>query len=146
MTSPHDDTEQPDEDLEAVGSIPVGTPVDPLAELRTQRAEPDVYVAVLVVETTSDAAEHQPLYEESFVLLKAADEEEAREKARSFGKELETSYEDEHHQPITWKLKDVVDVRPVEDATFDDGTELYSRFFRDYQAYRSIGAELDEEL
>ena len=45
---------------------------------------------------------------------------------------------------VSWKLKRVVEVRPVEDATFDDGTEVYSRFFRDYTGYQSAGFLEDE--
>lgn len=132
-------------DFDAIGSIPVG-PIDPRELQQDERAvELDHYVAVLLLEATSDAADHEPLYEESFVLLKAESEEEAAEKAAEFGKQQETSYEDEHHRTVTWKLTEVVEVKPLEDATFDDGSELYSRFFRNHQAYRSLGTLTGDE-
>lgn len=107
--------------------------------------EPEPYVAVLLVESTSDAPGYEPFYEESFVLLTAESPDDAQEKAREYGKQHETSYHDEHDQLVTWKLKHVLEVKPVEDATFDDGSELYSRFFRNYSGYRSFEPRLDGE-
>ncbi|QIZ36000.1 DUF4288 domain-containing protein [Saccharopolyspora sp. ASAGF58] len=126
-------------DFDAIGSINIGPgTIDPREYQADKRSiELDYYVAVLVLEATSDAADHKPLYEESFVLLKAESEEEAKEKAAEHGKQQETSYQNENHELITWKLKQIIEVKPLEDATFDDGTELYSRFFRNYQAYSS---------
>jgi hypothetical protein len=129
-----------DPDSEAVGSIDIGPgTIDP-REFRPDAfaAEREFYVAVLVVESSSDAADYTPLYEESFVLIKAESEAEAREKATDYGKQHETSYQDEHHRLITWKLKHVVEVKQLDDTTFDDGTELYSRFFRNYAGYHSF--------
>ncbi|GAB3557046.1 hypothetical protein J2S53_002261 [Actinopolyspora lacussalsi] len=108
-------------------------------------AEPEAYVAVLVTESTSDSPDFQPLYEESFVLLTAHSEEEAHEKAREYGKQQEISYHNEHQQLVTWRLKHVVEVKQIEDATFDDGSELYSRFFRNYARYRSFEPTLEGE-
>ncbi|MGI8310131.1 DUF4288 domain-containing protein [Saccharopolyspora hattusasensis] len=134
-------------DFDAIGSINIGPgTIDPREYQADKRAiELDYYVAVLVLEATSDAADHKPLYEESFVLLKAESEEEAKEKAAEHGKQQETSYQNENHELITWKLKQIIEVKPLEDATFDDGTELYSRFFRNYQAYSSSEPLTEEE-
>ncbi|MFD8638481.1 DUF4288 domain-containing protein, partial [Streptomyces sp. NPDC059656] len=68
------------------------------------------YIAVLLCETSADSNDHAPLYQESFVLLTAADEARAREKAEVHGKSLETSYENEAGELITWRLRHVVDV------------------------------------
>ncbi|GAA4856860.1 MULTISPECIES: DUF4288 domain-containing protein [Saccharopolyspora] len=108
--------------------------------------EREHYVAVLLLESAAEAADYRPLYEESFVLLKAESEEEAREKATEAGKQQETSYHNEHQELITWRLKQVVEVKPLEDATFDDGSELYSRFFRNYDAYRSFEPLLSDDI
>ncbi|MDR7302735.1 DUF4288 domain-containing protein [Haloactinomyces albus] len=107
--------------------------------------EAESYMAVLVIESSSDAADYEPLYEESFVLLTAHSDEEALEKAREYGKQHEISYEDENHQLVTWKLKHVLEVKQLEDATFDDGSELYSRFFRNYSGYHSFEPQLGGE-
>ncbi|MCI2421622.1 DUF4288 domain-containing protein [Saccharopolyspora sp. K220] len=134
-------------DFDAIGSINIGPgTIDPREFQDNAGAfELDYYVAVLLLEATSDAAAHQPLYEESFVLLKAESEEEAKEKAAEHGKQQETSYQNENHELITWKLKQIIEVKPLEDATFDDGTELYSRFFRNYSAYNSFEPLTEEE-
>jgi hypothetical protein len=134
-------------DPETVGSINIGPgTIDP-REYRPSApgAQLEFYVAVLLIESSSEASDYQPLYEESFVLLKAESEEEAREKAGEYGKQHEITYHDEHHELISWKLKHVVEVKPLEDATFDDGTELYSRFFRNYTGYRSFEPRLGGE-
>ncbi|CAM00246.1 uncharacterized protein DUF4288 [Saccharopolyspora erythraea NRRL 2338] len=124
---------------EEVGSVNIGPgTIDPRDfQAPVSSVDPDFYVAVLVTEGVTEGSD-KPLYEESFVLLKAESEEEAREKAAEYGKQQETSYRNENDQDITWKLRHVVDVRLVEDATFDDGSELYSRFFRNFDGYRSF--------
>ncbi|TWF93180.1 DUF4288 domain-containing protein [Saccharopolyspora dendranthemae] len=128
---------------EAVGSIDIGPgTIDPRDfQQRASSVELDHYVAVLLLE----AEGQRPLYEESFVLLTAESPEEAAEKAREYGKQQETSYEDENHQQVSWKLKQIVEVKPLEDATFDDGSELYSRFFRNRQAYDSLEPLTEED-
>ncbi|GAA2812271.1 DUF4288 domain-containing protein [Saccharopolyspora taberi] len=132
---------------EEVGSINIGPgTIDPRDfQPGPGAGDPDFYLAVLVTEATTDDGAGGPLYEESFVLLKAESEEEAREKAAEYGKQQETSYRNENDELVSWKLKHVVDVRQVEDATFDDGSELYSRFFRGYQGYRSFEPRLGGE-
>lgn len=123
-----------------VGSIDLGSgTIDPRDFAPDESAaESEFYMAVLLLESSSESSGHQPLYEESFVLLSAESEEEAAEKAKEYGKQQETSYHDEHHELVSWKLKHVVEVKPVADATFDDGSELYSRFFRNYAGYHSF--------
>ncbi|MBB5153472.1 DUF4288 domain-containing protein [Saccharopolyspora phatthalungensis] len=135
-------------DFDAIGSINIGPgTIDPREfQADADAVELDYYIAVLVLEATSDAANHKPWYEESFVLLKAESEEEATEKAAEHGKQQETSYQNENHELITWKLKKIIEVKPVEDATFDDGTELYSRFFRNYEAYSGFEPLTEEDL
>ncbi|WP_017976524.1 DUF4288 domain-containing protein [Actinopolyspora halophila] len=108
-------------------------------------SEPEPYVAVLVTESTSESEGFRPLYEESFVLLTASSDEEASEKAREYGKQQEVSYYNENQELVTWRLKHVVEVKRIEDATFDDGSELYSRFFRNYAQYSSFEPTLAEE-
>ena len=131
---------------EAVGSINIGPgTIDPREFQRGAEAvELEHYVAVLLLEALSDAPDHEPLFEESFVLLTAETAEEAAEKAREYGKQQESSYVDEKDNPVSWKLKQVVEVKPLEDATLDDGAEIYSRFFRNHRAYTELDA-LGEE-
>jgi hypothetical protein len=104
-----------------------------------------MYVAVLLTEATSEAAGHEPLYAEDFVLLSADNEEEARAKALARGKAQETSYRNENGELISWKLLHVVDVNEVLDTPLHDGADLYSRHFRDYRAYRAFEPLLSAE-
>lgn len=114
------------------------------------------YVAVLVhaaevetgaeaeVETEGEAgapaaAERRaPLYRESFVLLTARSEDEARSRARAHGESLETSYRNERGEPVTWTFRQLVDVAEVPDDRLGDGAELYTRHFRDFAAYTAF--------
>ncbi|MDI2032861.1 DUF4288 domain-containing protein [Saccharopolyspora sp. TS4A08] len=131
------------EDFESSINIGPGT-IDPRDfQQRSAAVELEHYVAVLLLESESEG--QPPLYEESFVLLTAESAEEAAEKAQECGKQQESSYEDENHRPVTWKLKQVVEVKPLEDATFDDGSELYSRFFRNHDAYRSLDTLTEDD-
>ncbi|MFC7341933.1 DUF4288 domain-containing protein [Saccharopolyspora griseoalba] len=131
---------------DAVGSINIGPgTIDPREFQRgAESVELEHYVAVLLLEATSEAPDHEPLFEESFVLLTAETAEEAAEKARECGKQQESSYVDENDNPVSWKLKQVVEVKPLEDATLDDGSELYSRFFRNHRPYTELDS-LGEE-
>lgn len=138
-----------DLDSEGVGSIDIGPgTIDP-REFRAGASpvQAEFYMAVLINEIVAESGDKQPLYEESFILLRAESSEEAREKARDHGKQQETSYHNENHELVHWKLKQVRTVTPVEDATFDDGTELYGRFFRDHTAYsQTFDDPADEEF
>ncbi|HSA49661.1 MAG TPA: DUF4288 domain-containing protein [Yinghuangia sp.] len=103
------------------------------------------YIAVILAEATSPAPGFAPLYQESFVLLTAGSAREARAKARRHGLAVETTYENEAGEPVTWSLKQVVDVAEVLDADLGDGADLYARHFRDYAAYRSFEPLLSGE-
>lgn len=95
----------------------------------------ETFIAVILYEASSDELSNQPLYEESFVLLKATSLDEARDKALLLARQTETSYQNERDETITWSLKQVIDVSPILNDTFKDGAELYSRHFRNYEAY-----------
>ncbi|WP_420759278.1 DUF4288 domain-containing protein [Nostoc sp. CALU 546] len=106
------------------------------------------YIAVVLYESSSNAPDYQPLYQECFVLLKASSLEKAQEKARIYAKKEEVSYKNEDGETITWSLKQVVDVNSVLYDDFDstsDGVDLYARHFRNYEAYHSFEPFLSEE-
>jgi len=94
------------------------------------------YIAVLLYESSSAAPGYRPLYDESFVLIKASSPEEAKEKASTYAKREQTSYRNEQGEEISWSLKQVIDVTAVLDESLEDGSDLYSRHFRNYEAYR----------
>ena len=96
------------------------------------------YIAIALYESTSSHPEQRRLYEECFVLIKATSLEEAKDKAWELGRRQEHSYKNEAGSTIAWSLKHIVDVASVLDEGFEDGTELYARHFRNYEAYCSF--------
>ena len=96
------------------------------------------YAAVLVFEASSDQANHQPLYEESVVLVKAASEEDAEELAIQLGNSQETSYQNQDGQTINHRFKCLLEVQAIQDGWIKHGSTIYSRHFRDYAAYENF--------
>ena len=98
------------------------------------------YVAVILYESTSDSSKYQSMYQESFVLIKAISPEIAQQEALRYAQQQQTTYENEQQETIYWTLKHIVDISPLraENVNFDNGSEIYFRHFRDYQAYTSF--------
>jgi Domain of unknown function (DUF4288) len=93
-----------------------------------------LYIALILFESSSNVPDRKPLYQECFVLIKANSLEEAKGKILVYGRGQEGSYQNENKEIITWSLKHVVDVNSVL-YDLNNGTELYARHFRNYQAY-----------
>lgn len=115
-------------------------------EVTSEKIEPSLYIAVILYESASDAPNYQPLYQESFILLKATSLEEAEAKALAYGTQEQVSYQNENQETIRWSLKQVIDVNSVLDDELDDGSELYARHFRNYEAYCAFEPLLSGEL
>lgn len=96
------------------------------------------YAAVLVFESSSNEDNHQPLYEESVVLVEASSEENAEERAIQLGKAQETSYQNQDGQTINHRFKCLLEVQLVQDDQIKHGSTVYSRHFRDYAAYENF--------
>ena len=103
------------------------------------------YIAIALYESTSSNPEDRMLYEECFVLIKATSLEQAKDKAWELSRRQESSYKNEAGSTIAWSLKHIVDVASVLDEGFEDGTELYARHFRNYEAYCSFEPLLSDE-
>ncbi len=110
------------------------------------QVEPSFYMVVILYEAQSEAPDYKPLYEESFVLIGASTEDEAREKATIHAQGQLSSYQNEFGETITWVVKQIIDVCPVLISTIEDGSELYVRHFRDYQAYRAFEPMLSGDI
>lgn len=102
------------------------------------------YIAVILYESSSNAPQYTPLYQESFVLIKAESLEQARQKALARADAENVSYLNEKGETITWSWKQIVDVNSTLDERLDDGAELYARHFHNYDAYRQF-EELSRE-
>ncbi|MEH2401342.1 DUF4288 domain-containing protein [Nostoc sp.] len=117
-------------------------------ETKSANKAESFYVAIILYKSSSDAPSYQSLYQESFVLIKAASLEEAKAKALNHGKNESVSYTNENGETITWSLQQVVDVNSVLDDDFDSSEEivdLYARHFRNYEAYQSFEPLLSQE-
>lgn len=106
--------------------------------MKSESKEQSFYIAVILYESSSNVPEYQPLFQEGFMLIKASSLEEAKEKAFLYGSQQQVSYQNENQETITWSLKHVVDVNSVLYDNLEDGTEIYARHFRNYEAYCSF--------
>lgn len=95
-----------------------------------------MYVAILVYEYSSSAPGFEPLYEETVTIIEADSKTYAIEKARNFARSRQGSYKNETGETIRYTMKHIVDV--VEIDRLGDQAEIYTRHFRDYDAYRSF--------
>lgn len=88
------------------------------------------------------------MYQEIFVLIKAASLESAKAKALNHGKNESVSYINENGEIITWSLLQVVDINSVlydDIDSSEDVVDLYARHFRNYDAYQSFEPLLSNE-
>jgi len=95
---------------------------------------PTYYVGVVVIESVVNASGDRPLYEERFLFVKAASEQEARAKVLQYSVQP-VSYQNQYAETVTWTFKELVGVNQMVKDEIIDGTELFSRFFRNYDAY-----------
>lgn len=77
--------------------------------------------------------------------MTARTEDEARSRAHAHGEGLETSYRNEKGELITWTFRQLVDVAEVADERVGDGTELYTRHFRNFAAYTAFEPLLSDD-
>lgn len=111
----------------------------------SENTKQSFYIAVILYESSSDAPDYKPLYQECFTLIKAKSLKKAREKALSHAKKEEGSYQNEYGQTITWFVKQIVDINNVLDDTFEDVSDLYVRHFCNYEAYSLFEPLLSNE-
>lgn len=97
------------------------------------------YVAVILLESSSAHKDYTPLYDETIILIAANSQEEAKEKAASYGEESQTKFKNKYGVDIEWKLRKVVDVNDILRDDFEnDVVEIYSRHFSDINSYEGI--------
>lgn len=96
-----------------------------------------LYAAVLVHASASSGSDYPPLYSETVTLVRADSMSHAEKRAREFGRAEETSYLNEAGEVITWTFKHLIDVSEVSEE-LGDGVDVYTRHFRNYDAYRAF--------
>src|SRR5438105_4014142 len=70
----------------------------------------------------------QALWEESIVLIRAADEQEARIKAEEIGKRREHKYLAAAGNQVRWSFEKIESIHEVLAENLEHGTEVFSRF------------------
>ncbi|MFG2445247.1 DUF4288 domain-containing protein [Nocardia fluminea] len=101
------------------------------------------FVGIVLYESTSDSPDYVTLYREDLVLVYEESEAAARNTMHERAKHEEGSHQNVHGETITLSFKCIVDVSPTVDADLTGGGDLYSRHFRNYEAYRRMDALLD---
>ena len=94
------------------------------------------YIVVLLLESIIARPDYKPLYEERFLLVRATSEEEASEKAIQQSNQP-LSYQNQYSETVTWIFKEVVEAKEVNIDKLVDGTEIFARFFQNYEAYNA---------
>lgn len=71
---------------------------------------------------------HNTLFEESIILVKANSLEDAHELGKKIAMQSEDTYDNMYGEQITWKFRKVLHVFELDDTPFETGKELYARF------------------
>ncbi|MDF9482135.1 DUF4288 domain-containing protein [Bacillus cereus] len=71
---------------------------------------------------------HNTLFEESIILVKANNLEDAHELGKKIAIQSEDTYDNMYGEQITWKFRKVLHVFELDDTPFETGKELYARF------------------
>ncbi|PEC19706.1 DUF4288 domain-containing protein [Bacillus cereus] len=71
---------------------------------------------------------HDTLFEESIILVKANSLEEAHKLGEKLAIQSELTYENVYEEQVTWKFRKVLHVFELDDTPFETGKELYARF------------------
>lgn len=71
---------------------------------------------------------HDTLFEESIILVKANSLEEAYELGEKIAIHSEESYDNTYGEQVTWTFRKVLHVFELDDTPFETGKELYARF------------------
>jgi hypothetical protein len=84
--------------------------------------------SLLLKSNIPNEPEAQALWQESIVLIDAADEEEARIKAKKLGKCAEHDYLAAAGNQVRWTFEKIESIQPIFADHLEHGTEVYSRF------------------
>lgn len=71
---------------------------------------------------------HLPLYETRYLLISAPDEDGAMEKALQIAKDRQHSYLNQYGATVSWKLKQVLEVKEIFNFELKDGMEIYHEY------------------
>ena len=108
---------------------------EPTSPIQTSR-----YDAVVILnELLSPSPRHQTLYEEKIVMMLVGSEDDARERAISYAREQEDSYQNQYSETITHRFKAIKDVQLMP-PELETRTTIYSRLFSNIETYEAFDA------
>ncbi|WP_024805576.1 DUF4288 domain-containing protein [Nocardia sp. BMG51109] len=96
------------------------------------------YVGVVVYESLSNAPESTPLYQEDIVLVYAESDPNAVQLVTDLARQQECTYRNETGESISLSVKSIVDVSAALTEDVPAGGALYTRYFRDFDAYQRL--------
>lgn len=73
---------------------------------------------------------HDTLFEESIILVKASSLEEAHALGEQIAIQSEHTYDNMYIEQITWTFRKLLHVFELDDTPFETGKELYARFLQ----------------
>ncbi len=73
---------------------------------------------------------HDTLFEESIILVKASSLEEAHALGEQIAIQSEHTYDNMYGEQITWTFRKLLHVFELDDTPFETGKELYARFLQ----------------
>ncbi|KXY22931.1 DUF4288 domain-containing protein [Bacillus sp. FSL K6-0067] len=73
---------------------------------------------------------HDTLFEESIILVKASSLEEAHALGEQIAIQSEHTYDNMYDEQITWTFRKLLHVFELDDTPFETGKELYARFLQ----------------
>ena len=94
------------------------------------------YIAKIIFNININDGEHSSQFDESFRFIEASGIHDALLKARSLGRQNETSFINAEGKTVLWKFIDVADVHPLEELKH--GIEFHSATHMDDEATRYI--------
>lgn len=95
------------------------------------------FAGIVITRSHSDSPSYSPMFEESVILVLASQCDEAGAEVRRIATSRLASFKNEAGELIEWSLERVVDVRQL-DGPPVHGSEVYSRHFRDFDAYQAF--------
>ena len=93
------------------------------------------YSAKLLFRSTIDGSVvAQPLSEESIRIFRADSEHIAQLRAAEIGRDAEHEYPNENGEMVRWSFVAVLEVQDLCEGDLEDGTEVFSRLFREEES------------
>ena len=97
------------------------------------------YFATLLFVANSTEPDYQPLYEENFILVSAANEEQAIKLAKDYGLAAAHEYKSVDGYDIEWHYQETISVTLcIEDDFSKPVVELHGRFLRDIESFNKL--------